>query len=208
MIRNNLVEKRYDRLARFFDFLVSPMEMMAVQKWRKKLFVQLEGQEILEVGVGTGRNFPFYLPGKSITAIDLSKKMLAQASLRAAQLKLSVSLFQMNVQDLKFSTGTFDAVVSTFVFCSVADPEKGLREIKRVLKPKGKIFFLEHVRPEGSMGRLFDLLNPILHKILGTNINRRTVNNIKKVGLRILKEENLSGSVFKFISAEKSEGGN
>lgn len=207
MAPNSLIEKRYDRLARYFDFLESPMEMMAAQKWRKKLFSQLEGQIILEVGVGTGRNFPFYPPGKSITAIDLSQKMLAQASLKAAQLKLPASLFKMDVQDLKFSSGTFEAVVSTFVFCSVADPEKGLQEIKRVLKPGGKIYFLEHVRPEGFWGRLFDHLNPIFRKFIGTNINRRTVSSIKKVSLRLLQEENLSGNIFKFIKAAKLEGG-
>ncbi len=207
MAPNNLVEKRYDRLARCFDFLESPMEMMAAQKWRKKLFSQLEGQTILEVGVGTGRNFPYYPPGRSITAIDLSKKMLAQASLKAAQLKLSISLFKMDVQDLKFSSGSFDAVVSTFVFCSVADPEKGLQEIKRVLKPGGKIYFLEHVRPEGIMGNLFDLFNPFFLKMVGTNINRRTVRSIKKVSLCLLQEENLSGNIFKFIKAAKPEGG-
>ncbi|MGC8810869.1 MAG: class I SAM-dependent methyltransferase [bacterium] len=200
----NSVARKYDRLAAIFDFLENPMEVMGAKKWRKRLLAQVEGDKILEVGVGTGKNFPYYPPQKSVTGIDISKKMLSKAALKAAQLKLSIPLFNMDVQDLKFSSGSFDAVVSTFVFCSVADPDKGLQEIKRVLKPGGKIFFLEHVRPQGIKGRIFDLLNPLFFRLLGNNINRRTARIIKNAGLRILHEEDLFGDVFKFIKAERA----
>ncbi|MGB9699554.1 MAG: class I SAM-dependent methyltransferase [Thermodesulfobacteriota bacterium] len=200
----NSVARKYDRLAAIFDFLENPMEVMGAKKWRKRLLAQVEGDKILEVGVGTGKNFPYYPPQKSVTGIDISKKMLSKAALKAAQLKLSIPLFNMDVQDLKFSSGSFDAVVSTFVFCSVADPDKGLQEIKRVLKPGGKIFFLEHVRPQGIKGRIFDFLNPLFFRLLGNNINRRTARIIKNVGLRILHEEDLFGDVFKFIKAERA----
>ncbi len=203
MMAVNQVEKNYDRLARFYDLLENPMEMMAVKKWRKRLFRELEGEKILEVGVGTGKNFPYYPANKLITAIDISQKMLARALLKAARLNLPVYLFKMDVQDLKFPESNFDAVISVFVFCSVADPEKGLREIKRVLKPGGKIFFLEHVRPSGKWGKIFDFFNPLLSRWTGININRHAIRTIKKASWRILQEENLWGDVFKFIKAEK-----
>ncbi len=203
MMAVNQVEKNYDRLARFYDLLENPMEMMAVKKWRKRLFRELEGEKILEVGVGTGKNFPYYPANKLITAIDISQKMLARALLKAARLNLPVYLFKMDVQDLKFPESNFDAVISVFVFCSVADPEKGLREIKRVLKPGGKIFFLEHVRPSGKWGKIFDFFNPLLSRWTGININRHATRTIKKASWRILQEENLWGDVFKFIKAEK-----
>lgn len=200
----NAVEKKYDRLAAIFDLLENPMEMMAGKNWRRKLFAQIEGDKILEVGVGTGKNFPYYPPDKSITAIDISQRMLAKASLKAAQLRLAIPLLKMDVQDLKFPPNSFDAVVSTFVFCSVADPEKGLQELKRVLKPGGKIFFLEHVRPQGIRGRIFDLLNPLFECLLGNNINRQTMARIRKAGLTISKEENLFSDFFKFIVGQRS----
>lgn len=202
MVKNPL-EKRYDRLAPFYDLLENPMEMMGGKKWRGRLFREIEGEKILEVGVGTGKNFLFYPAQKSITAIDISQKMLSRAFLKAAQLDLSVSLLRMDVQDLKFPDEAFDAVVATFVFCSVPDPEKGLREIKRVLKPGGKIFFLEHVRPPGKLGNLFDFFNPLFSRLIGVNINRNTAKNIKNAGLRILQEENLGGDIFKFMKVER-----
>ena len=197
------VARKYDRLAAIFDLLENPMEMMGGKKWRKRLFAQVEGDKILEVGVGTGKNFPYYPPHKSVTGIDISKKMLAKAAWKAAQLKLSIPLYNMDVQDLKFPPGSFDAVVSTFVFCSVADPEKGLEEIKRVLKPGGKIFFLEHVRPRGIRGRIFDLLNPFFVRLLGNNINRPTLAAIRKAGFTITHEENLFSDIFKFIESAR-----
>jgi ubiquinone/menaquinone biosynthesis C-methylase UbiE len=112
----------------------------------------------------------------------------------------------MDVQALQFRVGSFDSAVSTFVFCSVPDPLKGLEELRRVLKPKGKAYFLEHVRPGGFRGRVFDLLAPLFVRITGANINRDTVTNIKRAGFCILLEENLFSDIFKFIIAENSKG--
>ena len=203
MLSHSSAERRYDRIAWLFDFMEFPMERMAAQEWRKKLFSLLEGQNILEVGVGTGKNLPYYPPGKAVTAIDISERMLFRAREKAARLGLPFTLLKMDVQALQFADSSFDAAVSTFAFCSVPDPVKGLRELVRVLKPKGKAYFLEHVRPRGFRGRIFDLLNPLFVGITGANINRDTLENIEVAGLRVMLKKNLLADIFKFIIAAK-----
>jgi ubiquinone/menaquinone biosynthesis C-methylase UbiE len=115
------------------------METGAYRSLRPLLWGLVEGENILEVGVGTGRNMPYYLAQARITAIDLSPCMLQRARKRATELGCAVVLREMDVQELDFLDHSFDAVVSTFVFSSVPSPITGLREIRRVLRPGGRL---------------------------------------------------------------------
>jgi phosphatidylethanolamine/phosphatidyl-N-methylethanolamine N-methyltransferase len=194
------VRSRYDRISPYYDFMESILERIAFARWRKRVFDSLHGEKILEVGVGTGKNFDFYPGGKKITAIDFSPKMLSKARNKAKAKGLSVDLVEMDVQDLRFADQTFDTIIATFVFCSVPDPIKGLREIKRVCKKDGKIILLEHVRPGGAFGgKIFDFFNPLTVKLMGVNINRDTVANMQGAGLKIIKEKNLFLDIVKLI---------
>jgi len=93
------------------------------------------------------------------------------------------------------------------VFCSVPDPVQGLRELGRVVRPDGDIWLLEHVRVNRPVvGLLMDLLNPIVVRIMGANINRRTVENVRKAGLEIVEIEDLRGGLVKLIHARPAEG--
>jgi ubiquinone/menaquinone biosynthesis C-methylase UbiE len=193
---------RYNRISPCYDIMERVPEKLAFSRWRRMLFDSLNGENILEVGVGTGKNFDFYPLGKRIAAIDFSKGMLNKAREKAEKKGIEVDLRDMDVQDLQFEDQSFDTVLSTFVFCSVPDPIKGLREIKRVCKRGGRIILLEHVRPSGKLlGRLFDILNPFLTRLMGANINRNTVENMRRSGLRVLKEENLFIDIFKLVIA-------
>ena len=198
----DLTRKRYNRIAFLYDFMEAPMERLRFDSWRQQLTSRIAGPTALEVGVGTGKNLIFYPDDVNITAIDLSPRMLERARKRANKLNLNVNLQEMDVQHLNFADDSFDTVFATFVFCSVPDPVAGLQELRRVCKPDGKLLLLEHMRPENFvLGLIFDLLNPMIVRMMGANINRRTINNIWQAGWQIKAEECLSSDIVRMIEA-------
>lgn len=196
-------KRRYNRIAPYYDGLESVMEL-AFSRWRKRVLERAAG-EVLEVGVGTGKNFPHYPRGVHVTGLDIADRMLHRARSRAEGLGFPVRLMEGDVQSLPFDDETFDAAVATFVFCSVPDPVRGLAELGRVLKPAGRIYLLEHVRIDRPViGPFMDAINPLVVRSIGANINRRTVENVKKAGLSIEQIENLGMmGMVKLITAKK-----
>jgi len=200
-----VARKRYDRIATFYDFVEGLVERSRYSTWRRFLWNKVEGKKILEVGVGTGKNFAYYPANAEITAIDFSKKMLRRAQGKASSQAIKVDLQLMDVQNMSFANTTFDTVVATFVFCSVPDPIKGLMEIKRVCKPEGKVLLLEHVLSANPiLARLMNLTNPAVVRIMGPNINRKTVDNVTKSGLKVEQVTDLAAGIFKLIEARKT----
>jgi phosphatidylethanolamine/phosphatidyl-N-methylethanolamine N-methyltransferase len=202
----NQTQVRYQRIAPMYD----RMEVIAersYQPWRTRLWSMVRGPKVLEVGVGTGKNMPYYPEGLDITAIDLTPGMLSRARKRVAQLNIAVDLHLGDVQCLDFPDGVFDEVVATFVFCSVPNPLLGLEEVARVIKPGGRVFLLEHVRTANPvLGTFMDILNPAVARLTGVNINRHTVENVNLSGLRLEKVEELGmGDIFKLIVARRNE---
>lgn len=193
------IKRRYNRASRFYDLLESPMEAMSLREWRIKIMSELHGK-VLEVGVGTGKNIPYYPDDIDITAIDFSSKMLGKAREKADKYKKAVRLMEMDVQNMGFPDNYFDCVFTTCVFCSVPDPVKGLGEIRRVCKAGGEIRMIEHVRSEKAvLGAVMDIINPIVVNSYGANINRRTVENIKKAGFTAVEVRNLFSDIVKEI---------
>ncbi|MEE8390914.1 MAG: methyltransferase domain-containing protein [Anaerolineae bacterium] len=195
-------QARYDRIAPLYDLMETFMERR-FSDWRKRAWSLVQGQKVLEVGVGTGKNIPYYSPGAHVTGVDLSEKMLARARRKAERLESPVTLVQMDVQTLDFPDDAFDNAIATCVFCSVPDPILGLQEIARVVKPGGRVVLLEHVRSENPLiGRLMDWIDPLVARLIGPHINRRTVENVRRAGLTIERVEDLSiGKIFKLIVA-------
>jgi len=195
---------RYNRIAPLYDLMEGLIERSRYAKWRELLWSKVEGTSILEVGVGTGKNLPYYPADAEITAIDFSEKMLKRAKDSARKQGVKARLQQMDAQNLEFEDNTFDTVVASFVFCSVPDPIRGLTEIERVCKPGGKVVLLEHVRSANRiLGWLMNLANPLVVRMIGVNINRRTVDNVIKSGLVVEAVTNLGLGIFKLIEARK-----
>lgn len=198
------IKKRYNRIAPFFDLLEAPMEGMLFRPWRQRLWAKVNGHHILEVGVGTGKNFDFYPKGAKITAVDFSPKMLIQASTSKVKKNIIVDLAEADVQSLCYADNSFDTVIASFVFCSVPQPQKGLKELYRVCKPGGQVLLLEHViSSDPLLAWLMNLLNPIVVSLFGANINRDTVKTVKACPFSNVWVNELSGDIIKLIEARK-----
>lgn len=186
----------------WYDLLEALVESWRFAAWRARLRERIRGPLVLEVGVGTGKNVRFYPSGARITGIDLSPGMLDRAQKRVGAMGLDVELTEMDVQELQFPDQSFDTVFATFVFCSVPNPILGLKELRRVCKPEGRLILLEHVRPGNRiLGLVFDALNPMVVRMMGANINRKTMDNIRQAGWNIDLEEQLSSDIVWWIEA-------
>jgi len=196
---------RYQRIAPYYD----TMELMAegrMADWRERLWSLVEGPRVLEVGVGTGKNMPYYPEDMQVTAVDLTPRMIERARRRADKLRIDVDVQLDDAQELDFDDAIFDDVVSTCVFCSVPDPLLGLEELARVTRPGGRLLMVEHVRAANELlGSVMDLVNPLAVRIMGANINRQTVENVARSPWEIERVEDLGmGGIFKLIVARKN----
>ncbi len=199
-------QHRYDWIAPFYNLMEWPVEKLLFQDWRSDLWQQVEGPKVLEIGVGTGKNIPYYPDDIDLSGIDLSPKMLERAkSLLEKHDKSQVQLKEMDAQDMDYPDNHFDDVVATFVFCSVPDPVLGLQEALRVTRPGGRLRLLEHMRAEWSpLALVMDRLDAPFHYLSGVHIARKTVDNVEKAGWQLQKVQDLTnGGIVKKIEAIK-----
>lgn len=180
------------------------MEGLFFKNWRKKLWDKVDGHHILEVGVGTGKNFDYYPKDARVTAIDFSTQMLKQAAQKRDRKNTCVELELMDVQALYFADNSFDTVICSFVFCSVPSAIKGLKELYRVCKPGGQVLLLEHVLSSNPvLAAVMKLLNPVVVGLVGANINRNTVKNVKACAFTSVSVDQRSSDIIKLIEARK-----
>jgi 2-polyprenyl-3-methyl-5-hydroxy-6-metoxy-1,4-benzoquinol methylase len=183
----------YARIAPLYDFLETLPEQR-YKTWRRRFWQEIKrkmspGGRLLEVGVGTGKNMPYWPQDADITAVDLTPAMLRKAEVRAQDLQLEIDFRVGDAQKLEFPDNTFDLAAATFVFCAVPDP------------------MMEHVRAENViLGSVMDLVNPIVVRMMGPNINRDTVGNVRNSGLDLSRVDDLGlGGIFKMIVARIGE---
>jgi phosphatidylethanolamine/phosphatidyl-N-methylethanolamine N-methyltransferase len=189
----------YDKLAATYDRAFAPFENRFLSDWRKETLSYLPPDaRILEIGAGTGANFRFYPPVKHGVASEISRKMLEFAREKAN----SVNLVQADAETLPFAGNSFDAAFATLVFCSIPQPKNAFAELKRVVKNRGVIILLEHVRPPGLTGFAFDFLNILTVALIEDHFNRQTAKIAEASGLKILEIREKAFGIVNLIVCE------
>ena len=170
---------------RLMDWVMSGDEFQQL----RKLLLQGARGEVLEIGLGTGLNLPHYPGGVSwLYAVDPAPLLPDRVTRRSRAVAFPVQIKQVSAETLPFDDRTFDCVVSTWTLCTIPDPVKALREVRRVLKPDGMFLFLEHGRSEDDKVAAWqDRLNPVQNIIgCGCNLNRKIDQIIAQAGLKIM----------------------
>jgi len=207
------VDSSFDRLAVPYDRGMAFLERLWLGQMRAAMIPYAAGR-VLEIGVGTGANLPFYhAPAiASLAAIDESAEMLAAAARRAGALpratggsgKMHVDLAQMNAEGLAFGDSTFDTVVGSLVLCSVLDQQRALVEIRRVLaRPEGRLLLMEHMRPRvRPLAWLVDAANLPWYAVNGRcHLNRQTQKVVALAGFHLERVDSHLGGLFRLIIA-------
>jgi ubiquinone/menaquinone biosynthesis C-methylase UbiE len=144
---------------------------------------------VLEIGAGTGFNFPYYSPEASVVATEPDPEMLRRAEPRARE--HGIELGAGPAERLPFPDASFDTVVSTGVLCAVDDPVRALSEVRRVLRPGGTIRFSEHVKADGLRRAMQRTLDPIHHRVFRCHIGRDTLQAMRGAGFELEEVERL-----------------
>jgi len=174
----------YDRLARFYDPLFYPLERLGLSRLRRETISRLpKTGSILEIGCGSGANFEFYPKWRLAASTDISFEMLKLAMRK----RRDNAFVNCNAEELPFAPASFDAAFSTLVFCSIPNPLAAFRELRRVVKPGGTIVLLEHVRPPGKLGNIFDWISFATVKLIEDHFNRKTAETAFEAGLEVIE---------------------
>lgn len=181
---------------------MNPLEKKKFKRIRKELISKASGN-VLELGSGTGINFPLYEAAEKVTAIEPSQHMIARSLSKLKKSFVPIEMVQASAEELPFAANTFDTVVATLVFCTIPNPEKAILEMKRVCKSEGKILLFEHVKMENRfLSTLQDWLTPVWKKICdGCCLNRDTINLLKVHDITILKMQKYYSDLFIFVES-------
>ena len=189
----------YDDVAPKYDAAMRPLERWFLKRWRAELFAKLpQDARILEVGAGTGLNFEFYSRGAVGVAIEPSFEMLRIAN--GKQRPERLTLVQSLAEKLPFRDASFDAAFASLVFCTVESPAEAFAELRRVVRAGGTVVLLDHVRPDGMLGPVFDLLNMIIAPLWGDHVNRQTARTARAAGLDVRQIQKRGLGIFNLIT--------
>jgi len=185
--------------SKIYNLFMKPLEKRALSKRRRELVPQAKGN-VLEIGAGTGVNFDYYINENltKLTVVDL--KFNSLITNKPLNSHININYVVASAENLPFADETFDSVVSTLIYCSVDNPQKTLSEVYRVLKPGGKMYFIEHVLPEEKPYRnLVNSLNNTWKCIGKCNVNRETFKLIEKANFKVESFERIGSGVLIFI---------
>lgn len=177
----------------FYDQYLLPrllnLAMKAPEMTRlRRQLVPLASGRVLEIGVGSGLNLPFYPQGVQVTGVDPSLALQHYAREMAGQAQLDVEFLAVSAEAIPIADQTFDTAVVTWSLCTIPDPNAALREVRRLLKPKGKLIFIEHGEsPEPSIAAWQRRINPVWNKLAGgCHLNRRPDHSLLANGFKLV----------------------
>lgn len=174
---------RYDRTVRFWEWV------LGIDEGRIWIASQARG-DVLEVGIGTGRNLPYYPADVRVTGIDLSPAMLEVARRRARELRREVDLRVGSAESLEVGDSSFDTVVFTLSLCSIPQDRRALSEAWRVLRPGGRLLLLEHVRSPVCPVRAGQrLLEPLFLWLQADHLLRDPLDHLEAIGFTVERVE-------------------
>ncbi len=179
-----------------YDTVMKPLEKRKFKRIRIKLVEQATGK-VMEIGSGTGVNFPYYRNAVSVDAIE-PDSVMRERSQNRAQSPAPIQIWNTDAEQLPFGDDTFDSVVATLVFCTIPNPIKALEEVKRVAKPGAAILLFEHVRVDQPvMEKAQDVLTPLWKHICdGCHLNRDTLASVRQTGIEVNSVESFYKGVF------------
>jgi ubiquinone/menaquinone biosynthesis C-methylase UbiE len=165
---------------------------------RRATLVPRASGAVLEVGIGSGLNLPFYSTSVTrLVAVDPSQALLSMARRKTAGLGFPVDLRCESAEALSLAERSIDTIVMTFTLCSIPEPVRALREMRRVLRPGGRLLFVEHgLSPDSGVRRWQERLNPVWNRLAGgCNLNRKIDALLVGSGFRVveLREAYLPG---------------
>ena len=199
-----VTRKKWDSTASKYDLLTRGPEIRYAD-YKRTFFAPMQGK-VLFLAAGTGLVFKYFPPNQDVTAIDISPKMLEKAAPRAEQYEGTIDLKEMDVHDLSssgFLDDSFDQIFTVCTFCSVPNPVHGLEQLRRVLKPGGRLRMFEHTGSRWfPFNLLLNLMTPV-SRLNGPELNRPTVENVARAGFTIQRVNNLYLDVVKTIEATK-----
>jgi ubiquinone/menaquinone biosynthesis C-methylase UbiE len=160
--------------------------------------------KVLEVAVGTGRNFPFYPEGVRLTGIDLSPAMLEIARKRAHELGVDADLREADAQQLPFPDASFDTVVCTLSLCNIPDDRRAIAEMKRVLRPGGRLLLLDHVRASSKAWLAAQrVLEPLWWRFSCEHLLRRPLEHVLAEDFEVEQRERYKAGIVERLSARR-----
>jgi ubiquinone/menaquinone biosynthesis C-methylase UbiE len=182
-LRKKFFAATYDRMSR-------KNEELGVRALREGLLADAGGR-VLEIGGGTGANLPFYNGAvESLVLTEPEPNMLRRLQRKTREQAPLAKVLRAPAEDLPFEDASFDTVVSTLVLCGVDDQSRALREIRRVLRPGGRLLFLEHVRSDDpKFARFQDRMNWLNRFVVNCDCNRPTLSSIEAAGFTVSRLE-------------------
>ena len=201
--RTERVRRHYDRSAGSYDRIISWAEKALFGGAREWVCSQARG-EVLEIAVGTGRNFPFYPEEVLLTGIELSPKMLDLARRRARELGRDADLRVGDAHNLPYPDASFDTVIVTLALCTIPDHRRALAEAARVLRPGGQLLLLEHVRSPVLPVRLLQrVLEPLTLLLDHDHLLREPLRHVEDAGLVVESLERSKLGIVERLQASK-----